>query len=297
MTTIKCHAAAKPRHAFRRIHRLARARGPLADRFVLCAPPAYKEAIPPPFSADCLRDAGSMWSLKAIVDSAIEDLLEFPVIVIRTHVCVLAHGPRGAFVLEHRLTREPRRYLRLRTIAFIDLLFIYAIVQAINGHTDSFQQNLIVALFQLSHLDPTTKEFLSFLSFFLGAHYTFYFLAMLTKLDFKTQSIIVGACLYYATLSILALFLLWLFFQLGAHGSDFLDKHVFTTPVYRGFLSVIYAIIYWQIGAIFSSRLRLRKFNVPPLISNAAAGLFCFAIYVGVVKLTFGGNIWPTLSM
>src|SRR5437588_12466973 len=92
-------------------------------------PALYPSCAP---HGDIQAQGAPMFKLKELLDGVIEDILELPATWVRTHYYVLRHGPRAPFVIAHRIARGDKRYLRLRTAAFLDALIIYALSQATN---------------------------------------------------------------------------------------------------------------------------------------------------------------------
>src|ERR1700747_1619265 len=104
-----------------------------------------------------------MFSLKQLLDGLIEDILELPAMWVRTHLLLLSARSRAPFLLARAAKHGSRRYLTLRTAAFLDFLLLYALTQGINAPTGKFSDSFLTTILQPDKLNITDPTFLKLL--------------------------------------------------------------------------------------------------------------------------------------
>jgi len=230
-----------------------------------------------------------MFKFKEILDGIIDDILELPAMWVRTHVHALTYGRRAPFVIEHRLAHDNKRYLKLRTAAFVDILIVYAFSKA-TGTSEAFSNNFLIVLLQPQNINLSDSVFLSLAIAFLGFYYAFYVIVERLPLRTSTARVISGACLFYSVFCMA--FCIIVFVALFGSGSILAKDYVIRTTIYA-----FDAIIFWRLGSIFVSRLHIRRLTSRPRLFTAVVALLCFAIYASVAWICFGRDLlWPVFG-
>ena len=232
-----------------------------------------------------------MFSLKQLLDGLIEDLLELPVMWIRTHFLILTGGPRAPFIVA-RAARRPgsKNYLKLRTAAFLDVLLLYALVQGVNAPSDKFRDIFLTTILQPEKLNLSDTAFLKVLVLLFMFYYAYYAALSVLPLSKISRRILVDVCLLYSVICVAFFFGAFLFFFGNFSGFS-------KDGIYRAAIYLFDTAIFWQAGAILYSRSHLgRRISSRPLGTVACAAI-CFAIYLFVTYLSSGWEgIWPNLN-
>lgn len=230
-----------------------------------------------------------MFSLKQLLDGFVEDVLELPATWVRTHLLVLSGGPRAPFVISRASKRGGRAYLTLRTAAFLDFLLLYALAQGVNAPSGKFSDSFLAVILQPDKLNLSDTTFLKLLVMLFTFYYAFYVVISVLPVSRISKRILAGACLLYSILCVAFFFVAFLFF-FGSF-SMFAKE-----AVYRATIYIFDAVVFWQIGAMFYSRLHLRRQIASRPLGIAACGLVCFAIYLLVTFVSSGWEgVWPNL--
>jgi hypothetical protein len=232
-----------------------------------------------------------MFSLKQLLDGLIEDILELPAMWVRTHLLLLSARSRAPFLISRAAKHGSRRYLTLRTAAFLDFLLLYALTQGINAPTGKFSDSFLTTILQPDKLNITDPTFLKLLITFFAFYYMFYVCIAALPLSYLSKRVLTGACLLYSVLCVVFLFAAFLIFfgpLLGKLSND---------ASYRTCIYLFDAAVFWQIGAMFYSRLHLRRHFARRSLAIATCGFMCFLIYLLVTYISSGWDgIWPNLS-
>ena len=233
-----------------------------------------------------------MFSLKELLDGLVEDILDLPAMWLRTHLLLLSAGARAPFLIARAVRHGTRRFLTLRTAAFLDFLLIYALVQGINAPAGTFSDSVLTTILQPDKLNISDPTFLKLLIMFFAFYYAFYLLISALRLNRIAKQILIGACLLYSVLCVAFFFAAFLIFfgpYLGPLSTD---------ALYRACIYLFDAVVFWQIGAMLYSRLHLRRRFANRWLAIAACGLMCFLTYLLVTYLSSGRDgIWPNLSI
>ena len=232
-----------------------------------------------------------MFSLKQLLDGLVEDILELPAMWVRTHLLILSGGPRAPFIVARAAKRGSRRYLTLRTAAFLDFLLLYALVQGVNAPTGKFSDSFLTTILQPEKLNLSDAVFLHTLVLMFTFYYAFYVVIAALPLSRISKRILTGACLLYSIICVVFFFGAFLAFfghRLGSFSTD---------GLYRTSIYLFDAVVFWQVGAMFYSRLHLRRRFANRPLAIAACGLACFAIYILATYACSGWEgVWPNLN-
>ena len=231
-----------------------------------------------------------MFSLKQLLDGLIEDLLELPVMWIRTHFLVLTGGPSAPFVISRLASRGGRRYLKLRTAAFLDVLLLYALVQGVNAPADKFRDIFLTTILQPEKLNLGDTAFLKILVLLFMFYYAYYAAISVLPLNRISKRILVDACLLYSVMCVAFFFGAFLFFF--GNFSGFAKDGIYRTSIY-----LFDVALFWQVGAMFYSRLHLSQSLPNRPLGIAVCTLASFAIYLLITFVSSGWEgVWPNLN-
>jgi hypothetical protein len=238
-----------------------------------------------------------MLSIKEIFDGLIETILDIPIMFFRTHALVISRGPLGPFLLARRIRQKYPKYLRLRTIAFIEVLILYALSRVLlatngQGGASLFANTLFKQLPLLADVHFDDPQFVSILAIFLAFYYCSYLLALIFNFNPQRRVIVADACLYYL---MLCTFIggTFIFILLGI-----INPTLSTTNevLIRVALVVTYLIAIGQLGFLFTKILKLPATGLALYASIAVCGLASFAVYATIVWMILGREgIWPDL--
>jgi hypothetical protein len=230
-----------------------------------------------------------MFKLKELLDGVIEDVLEFPAMWVRTHVHALCCGRRAPFIIARNASRD-KRYLTLRTAAFLDLLIIYAVSQASNAAKGAFSNNFLAVMLAPQNIDLKDSAFVSLLVALFAFYYVFYVVIAGLRIDPRIGRVLAGACVFYSMLCLLFTFVVFLllFGSSSPIAKDF---------VLRGAIYGFNVFAFWRVGAVFSSRLRLGRRLRWEWLGTSACTLACLVLYASVIIICFGWeSLWPNLN-
>jgi hypothetical protein len=237
-----------------------------------------------------------MFSLKQFIEGFVADILRLPVMYVRSHCFVLKRGVRGAYQLERLAVRGDQKLLSLRALAIINVVLIFAIVQALNDTTDDAFGIFASSIFKPdSILNP---QFSRTLAAIVMMYCLYYLAAHLIVRRPASSDLFASSSLYFASLSLLLFSLFSLLaFTYAGDGIQF----ILATYGMRFCILATYMLAFWQIGAAFYSRLRWRSGTIPRQIVTVGLGLLCLGIYLVSLRLCLGNYfhelLWPNLAI
>jgi hypothetical protein len=237
-----------------------------------------------------------MLNLKQFINSFVAEILQLPVIYFRTHVYVLARGVRGAYAVERHARRDDRRFLSLRAIAVINIVLIFAGITAINDQTNPFDTFFRTLLKPEGILDP---QFSRTLGAVIAMYTLFYALSRLVAKPFANADLMAAAAIYFATLTLLAYVLLYLF---GLSSGGLLVPNLLAKYIARICILATYAYAFHQIGAGLTSRVRLRISRPARRIIAVTFGALSLGVYLLGARLcltdiTMHELVWPSFPI
>jgi hypothetical protein len=238
----------------------------------------------------------AVFSLKQFIEGFVADILRLPVMYVRSHNFVLRRGVRGAYQLERLAVRGDRQFLSLRAIAIINVVLIFAVVQALNDTTnDAF------GIFASSIFKPDgilNPQFSRTLAAIVMIYCLYYLAVHLIVRRPASSGLFASSAIYFASLSLLLYFVFFLLaFSYSGNGT----QYIVATYGMRFCILATYTLAFWQTGAAFYSRLRWTSGKVPRPIATVGLGLLCFGIYLVSLRLCLGNYfhelLWPSLAI
>jgi hypothetical protein len=237
-----------------------------------------------------------MFKIKEIIDGLIETMLDLPIMFLRSHALILFRGPLGLSLLARRISHSDARYLRPRTIAFLEIVILYVFSRAMDTNVGTqgiapFANSMFVEFFKLSDAHLYDRQFVSLLALFFSFYYCYYILVRLLKFKEPSRTVLTDGCLYYSTL---CLFLAagFIFVFLGAMNAAFSSTNEL---IMRTALLAVYVFSFGQLGLLFAAHLK-RKCKTLRYLFAAVAGGLSFAVFAAIMWASLGkSGVWPDL--
>jgi hypothetical protein len=238
-----------------------------------------------------------MFNLKEILDGLIETILDFPIMFLRTQALLATHGPIGPYLVARRARAKNSPYLRLRTSAFIQIVILYVVYGVVGASNSSaglrkFMEDVLAGIWKLPDTAVSDATFVDFLGFFLTLYYSYYLVVLLLRFRGIRATVLVNACLFYATFSIATA---------GVFGLVLIGaiNQIFSTTneiLIRTALVASYLYAFGKLGVLLSASSKwhgLRRHAGPFLF-----GGMCFAVFIAIIWLFLGKDgVWPNLNI
>jgi hypothetical protein len=226
-----------------------------------------------------------MFKLKDLLDGIVDDLIELPIMWVRTHISFFTRGPLATFRLADG-GNDTNRLLKIGTAAFCDLLLIYALMQASNAQ-EAFSHSLFTTILQPEKISLGEGAFISLIGLFFAFYYVSYAVAVVARVRAVAARVIASGFLLSSILCVG--FLLTTFLALFGSGGILAKDFVL-----RGASYAFAVIAFWPLGLIAAARLRLRRRIKSQWLAGAIGTVLCVAMYAAILGCIFGRELlWP----
>lgn len=247
-----------------------------------------------PAAAAAYLLGATLLSLTQFIEGFVADIVRLPVLYFSSHLFVLSRGVAGAYQIERLARRRAPKLLSLRAIAIVNVVLIFAIVDAINKQSDDSFGAFISGVLKPDGI--VSPVFARTLAAIIMLYCLYHGALSLLLRRTACSDLFAAVALYFASSSFL-LYATYFLVAFAYSGDGF--QYELMKYAMRFCILATYFWMFWQIGVAAASRLRFSGLPRPALIVGSGAG--CFLIYLTTFKLCLGENfrafVWPSLAM
>jgi len=235
-----------------------------------------------------------VFSLVQFIEGFVAQILQLPIVYIRSNYFVLSQGVRGAYELDRLARRSNKQFLSLRAIAVLNVILIFSAGKVLNDRSGDKLNAFVINIFKPDGLlDPFFSRTLATIILLYSFYYGVISLIGRPKVS---RVIFASTALYFGSLSLLINSMIMIM-GLLIDAPFRLEQAVVRLSI----LSV-YAYAFLQVGAALNSRVpKPSSCGLPQLARIVMTGAACFGVYLVSLRLClvsfFKELVWPSLGV